>query len=180
LVKPLKRETLMRLTARAAGIAFDRPDDGPGVPSERSPGPQSQLPVLLVEDNVVNQKVASRMLDRLGYAHEVASDGRAATEAVAAKRYGAVLMDCQMPGMDGFEATEAIRDMERGKRHTPIVAMTAMAMKGDEANCLAAGMDGYLAKPIKLKALRDVLGYYMRLNENSLPPHGPEQEAPAS
>jgi signal transduction histidine kinase/ActR/RegA family two-component response regulator len=112
------------------------------------------LRVLLAEDNIVNQRVATRFLERLGHAVTVANDGREAVEWWLRERFDLVLMDVQMPEMDGFEAVAAIRDVERetGMR-TPIIALTAHAMSGDRERCLAAGMDGYLTKPIKLAHL---------------------------
>jgi two-component system sensor histidine kinase/response regulator len=115
--------------------------------------------VLLVEDNVVNQRVAVRMLERLGAIVEVASGGRDAVAAVRAKRYSVVLMDCQMPDIDGFVAAEMIRGAESGgARRVPIVALTANAMQGDRERCFACGMDDYVAKPVKLSDLARVIG----------------------
>ena len=115
--------------------------------------------VLVAEDNEVNQKVAARILEKLGYRVEVAEDGREAIEACARTRYDAVLMDGQMPGMDGFEATRRIRERERetGGPRLPILAMTASAMKGDRERCLEAGMDDYVSKPVTPEALDAVL-----------------------
>jgi signal transduction histidine kinase/CheY-like chemotaxis protein len=112
--------------------------------------------VLVVEDNAVNRKVAVALLDNLGYITDTANDGVEAVEALMHADYDAVLMDCQMPRMDGYEATARIRAGENGK-HTPIVAMTASAMASDRERCLAEGMDDYLAKPIDRTALSRTL-----------------------
>jgi PAS domain S-box-containing protein len=116
--------------------------------------------VLLAEDNLVNQKVAMRMLEKLQCHVEVVADGLATIEAWRNGNFDLILMDCQMPGMDGYEATREIRKLEQGERHITIVALTANAMKGDEEKCRAAGMDDYLSKPIdrvKLEACVDGL-----------------------
>jgi PAS domain S-box-containing protein len=111
--------------------------------------PAAALRILIAEDNLVNQKLVRRILERRGHSVEVAADGRAAVEAFAAGRFDLILMDLQMPEMDGFEATAVIRAGERSTgRHVPIVALTAHAMKGDAERCLGAGMDAYLAKPV--------------------------------
>jgi CheY-like chemotaxis protein len=113
---------------------------------------QSTAPILVVEDNMVNQRVAIRLLERLGYSVEAACNGQQAVDMVLASEYSLVLMDCQMPVMDGLQATQEIRRNQVG-RHTPIVALTARAMEDDEKNCLAAGMDGYMSKPVQLAQL---------------------------
>jgi CheY-like chemotaxis protein len=113
--------------------------------------------ILLVEDNVVNQRVALRLLDRMGYRADLASNGLEAVEAVKRQEYDVVLMDVHMPEMDGYEATAEIRRMEGSTRHTEIVAMTANAMAGDREQCLKAGMDDYVAKPVRAEELRAVL-----------------------
>ena len=113
--------------------------------------------VLLVEDNATNRLVATRMLAKLGYEVDVAEHGGEALDATATTEYDAVLMDCQMPEMDGYQATAAIRRRDEGGRHVPIVAMTAAAMEGDREACLAAGMDDYIAKPVRLETLAATL-----------------------
>jgi CheY-like chemotaxis protein len=113
--------------------------------------------VLVVEDNAANLKVAVRMLERLGYRAEVASNGAEAVTMLEHMQYDAVLMDCQMPEMDGYEATRLIRKNERLGRHVPIIAMTAAALAGDRERCLAAGMDDYISKPVKLHVVAAIL-----------------------
>jgi CheY-like chemotaxis protein len=109
--------------------------------------------ILVVDDNRVNQRVAQRMLEKRGHTVDVADNGVEALVAVARTHFDVVLMDRQMPEMDGLEATKMIRAREGVDRHTIIIAMTAGAMIGDEEECLAAGMDAYLSKPVKADAL---------------------------
>jgi CheY-like chemotaxis protein len=125
--------------------------------------PSSDACILLVEDNLVNQKLAAMVLKKLGYSNtQIAGNGQLALEAISKDRYDLVLMDCQMPVMDGFEATRAIRLYEsKIDRHTPIIAMTANAMQGDRELCEDAGMDDYLTKPIDQKLLRAALEQWL-------------------
>jgi PAS domain S-box-containing protein len=125
--------------------------------------------VLVAEDSPVNQIVAARTLERCGCHADVAGDGRQALEMLAARRYDAVLMDCQMPGMDGYVATAELRRRENGGRRTPVIAVTAHAMEGDRKRCLTAGMDDYISKPIRRTDLIEAL---QRLIVPELERHG--------
>jgi signal transduction histidine kinase/CheY-like chemotaxis protein len=131
-------------------------------PVER-PWPGARLRALVAEDNPVNQRVAVRMLERLGIGADVASNGYEAVQSFSRQPYAVVLMDCQMPELDGFEATARIRAREGSGRRTPIIAMTASAMRGDRERCLAAGMDDYLAKPVTIDNLRTALKRWLPL-----------------
>ena len=118
--------------------------------------------VLLVEDNKVNQMVAGKMLAAMGLTVDLAENGEKALAALAKKRYDLVLMDCQMPVLDGYQATRAFRSQEpRSENRLPIIAMTANAMEGDRQKCMDAGMDDYLAKPVKKELLRKLLGQWL-------------------
>ncbi len=128
----------------------------------REPAPPEEtagavLHLLVVEDNAINQEVAARLLEGQGHRVAVAAGGRAAIDAVTATRFAAVLMDCQMPTMDGYQTTRAIRALEGSDRHTPIIAMTSSAMAIDRERCLAAGMDDYITKPLQPDELAAVV-----------------------
>ena len=133
-----------------------------GVTPSVDSAPEASRPrVLIVEDNPINQRVVEAMLQRLGCRTRIASTGVEALSAIEEADYDLVLMDCQMPEMDGLETTRRIRSMERGKKHTRVVALTANAMPEDRDRCYAAGMDGYLSKPVRLNDLRDELERYL-------------------
>jgi CheY-like chemotaxis protein len=159
LVKPVRQSTLLDSIMAALGSEHAAERIGP--PMARTPekcgGP---LQILLAEDNAVNQMLAVRLLEKRGHSITLAANGRAALAALEANRFDVVLMDVQMPEMDGFEATAAIRARENGSgRRTPIIAMTAHAMKGDRERCLAAGMDGYVSKPLEADELYRIVEY---------------------
>jgi len=125
---------------------------------------QGRFKILVVEDNILNQKVAVRMLEQAGYRCDVAANGKEAVEAVSRIRYDLVIMDCQMPVMDGYEATKEIRRLEGKARKTPIIAMTANAMKGDRERCLKSGMDDYMSKPVVDSVLNEILKKHLPSN----------------
>ena len=162
LSKPVRQPQLLQalttaMQSRSArSVALRRIAPGVDVPSHPL-RTVHQPHVLIAEDNAVNQRVAVRMLERLGYHTDVASNGREAVQRYIRQRYDAILMDCQMPDVDGFEATAEIREREGSGARTPIIAMTASAMQGDRERCLAVGMDDYLSKPVQMDALRAIL-----------------------
>ncbi|MBV9256236.1 MAG: response regulator, partial [Actinobacteria bacterium] len=165
LTKPVRQSQLHDTLLQAvAGPGDDEPasvgaaSNGDGNGDGAKPVRQR---VLVVEDNEINQRVAAGILTKLGYPFDLVQDGREAVAAVAAKRYGAVLMDCQMPGMDGYEATAEIRQAEGNGEGVPIIAMTAAAMEGDREKALAAGMNDYVTKPVDGAALDAALARWV-------------------
>jgi CheY-like chemotaxis protein len=147
-VKPVKQSDLFDGIINALGYFSN--EKAPVVPERTVKKAQSPLRILIVEDNVVNQKVAGAMLEKRGHSTLIASNGREALKTLDEESVDLILMDVQMPEMDGLEATRLIREKERADgRHVPIFAMTAHAMKGDRERCLAAGMDDYISKPIR-------------------------------
>jgi signal transduction histidine kinase/CheY-like chemotaxis protein len=149
LVKPIRQRELLEAICQVLGAGPQTPDV-PLVTRHTLHEEKPSFRVLLAEDNAVNQVLAIRLLEKRGYSVVVAANGRAAVEALEKEKFHLVLMDIQMPGMDGFEATATIREKEKSTgKHIPIVAMTAHALKGDQDRCMAAGMDGYVSKPIR-------------------------------
>jgi signal transduction histidine kinase/DNA-binding response OmpR family regulator len=159
--KPVRQSELFNRIVEATAISWEDAAEEPAKPVET---PRHCAKVLLVEDNVINQKVAGKQLERSGHQYDIANTGKQAVIYVQRNAYDLVLMDCQMPVMDGFEATRQIRLLEAegkvaGNRTTrlPIIALTANAIKGDREACLAAGMDSYLSKPLNPQLLADAI-----------------------
>jgi len=126
------------------------------------------MTILLVEDNLVNQKLTETQLMILGFAVDVANDGREALDAIARKDYPIVLMDCQMPELDGYAATAAIRRRQSGSgKHAIVIAMTAHILSGAREKCAAAGMDDYIGKPVDLEDLKSALSRWTQLSPSS-------------
>jgi CheY-like chemotaxis protein len=169
-IKPVRHSELLNLLLRVQGQKQpSRPADGESTraapPSPPVGAPASGLTILLAEDNLVNQRLALRLLEGMGHKVVVANDGREALAALDGSVFDLVLMDVQMPVLGGFEATARIRAREAaGERFSlnggrlPVLALTAHAMKGDRERCLAEGMDGYLAKPIRVNELAAAIG----------------------
>ena len=168
LAKPVKESQLFDCLAgvmtRGAGAAAGpwepadqscAPSDHPALPPGRGRGRGAR--VLVAEDKIVNQKVVSYQLQMLGHSADVVSNGREALEALERAQYDIVLMDCQMPEVDGYEATAEIRRREGASKHTPIIAMTAYAFESDRKKCMAAGMDDYICKPASPETLEAVI-----------------------
>jgi CheY-like chemotaxis protein len=178
LMKPIKQSDLLRAITRVLQLA------GPAEPEKPAPGAAAAgtrarpLRLLLAEDNAVNQRLAVRLLEKRGHAVAVAGNGKEALALLEQQPFDLVLMDVEMPEMGGFEATAAIRDREKKTgAHVPIVAMTAHALKGDRERCLAAGMDGYLAKPIQAHELWEVME---ELRPADLPERAPLERSEAA
>jgi CheY-like chemotaxis protein len=165
LYKPVRRSELLAAILAAAGLSLLAEGPSPAVvmkATRRAGG----LRILLAEDNLINQAVATRLLEKMGHSLVVANNGREALDQLARQRFDLVLMDVQMPEMDGIETTQRIRKGEiPACSHIPIIAMTAHAMKGDRERCLAAGMDGYVSKPINASQLEDAISGSVRQSD---------------
>ncbi len=156
LLKPLKQSDLLDTILQVFSTPRESTSDTPPSPDELKTTRPLQL--LLAEDNLINQKLAVALLEKQGHVVTVVSDGQQAVQAVESQDFDAILMDVQMPNMDGLKATQLIRKRaKRGATHLPIIAMTAHAMAGDRQRCLEAGMDDYIAKPIRVSNLYQIL-----------------------
>jgi len=156
---PLRRNDLFRCLGRATGLLASDDRATPDTAPEEQTGTEPALAILLVEDNQVNQLVASSLLKKLGHRVDHAENGLKAIQALEQSQYDLVLMDCQMPVMDGYEATQRIRQNPQWK-NLPIIAVTANVMQGDREDCLASGMDDYITKPYKRDELRAVINHW--------------------
>ena len=157
--KPVKHTNLCNTLLSVVRLMDSAPSPQPA----RSPSPettpaQPQRRILAVEDNIVNQRVAVHLLEKLGCQVDIANNGHEAIAAASTTVYDLIFMDCHMPGLDGYQATAAIRarEAEHGV-YTAIVAMTANAFRGDREKCLAAGMDDYMSKPVRADSLKSML-----------------------
>lgn len=181
--KPVRRSQLLASIAAAMGAPVPGPEESVPAPVSND-GAVGSGHILLAEDNQMNQEIAMAMLEDTGYRVTVAENGRVALAALADGRFDAVLMDCLMPELDGFSATRLLREKEAAQqeRHTPVIALTSNAMRGDRELCLDAGMDDYLAKPLRRDALLAVLARWTRRDHDVPPtPHaGDERRQPAA
>jgi CheY-like chemotaxis protein len=176
LVKPVKQSRLFDCLANAMGRPLAQEtvvklaDPGPAVIYEKQNRTFEGLRILLAEDNRINQQVALGHLSKLGYPADAVADGWEVLEALKLASYDIILMDCQMPEMDGYAATAEVRRREKSGRHVPIVAMTANALEGDRGRCIAAGMDDYLPKPVREAELETVMRRWLHDEESPIDP----------
>lgn len=168
LLKPVKQHMLYEALVAVLGV---KEEERPKLITRHLLAEQKRagLRILLAEDNPINQKLAVILLQKAGYVVDTADNGRQAIEQLKQAPYNAVLMDVQMPELDGFEATQQIRKSEKEGQHIPIIAMTAHALKGDRERCLAAGMDDYVSKPLEPQFLLSVLERWIRSAEETEP-----------
>ena len=172
IAKPIKGSQLFDCLAKMLGKDSSQAGNSlkPTVIADHSPDKtQSRGSILVVEDNAVNQKLALRLLEKFGYRADAVANGKEAVKTLENDFYDLVLMDVQMPEMDGYQATSIIRDRQSNVRNddVPIIAMTANVMKGDREHCLEAGMNHYVAKPIRPKKLLEVINMYLAEPEGS-------------
>ena len=167
--KPIKQSLLYDAIATVSKQNIITSDN---TPTTKQPIVKLSGKILFVDDNIVNQQIGQAMLSTFGLDFEIVPDGKQAFDARLNNQFDLILMDCQMPVMDGFEATRQIRNFERKtkKENIPIIALTANAMQGDQEACLAAGMDDYLSKPYSTKTLFEILNHWLPDNEISIEP----------
>jgi CheY-like chemotaxis protein len=180
LLKPVRKADLRDAIARVLGVREPIGADQPksAMPVQAGRDPAVCLRVLLAEDNQVNQRLVQRLLEKRGHSVVVASNGLEALDLIQTGNFDIILMDVQMPEMDGLEATKAIRSRERDSQpRMPVIALTAHAMKGDREECLAAGMDAYLSKPIRTAELDEVLEKYKVRRTESVKAHEPAEQS---
>jgi CheY-like chemotaxis protein len=191
LMKPVPQSSLYKALVKLLGRDEDSRVDADQEQNALAANPVTALDsaegrglrALVAEDNLVNQKVARLQLKKFGIEADLVANGREAVEAVMNGRYDLVLMDCQMPEMDGYEATREIRKLEAGERRTRIVAMTAHVLPEDREKCIEAGMDDYISKPLRSAALSELItDTVARLQEKLVEPQGhtPELESASS
>ncbi len=182
LVKPVRSSALLDALVSARAGQFEGLDESRAtrcVEVTASPSrPRFRGRVLVADDNATNRRVAQIALEGLGCSVELVSNGAEALAEVQRRTYDLVFMDCEMPVMDGFEATGRIRALDARLPRTPVVAMTARALSGDREKCLAAGMDDYLSKPVHLEALIDTLGRWLPIEAGTTPPGEPSARTP--
>lgn len=172
LVKPIKQSQLRKTLALALNsklpvIQKSPPPEADASRESQQTEKQRPYHILLVEDNLVNQKVALAILVREGFQVDAVENGKLALKAFEQNQYHLILMDLQMPVLDGYETTKKIREVENGQSHIPILAMTANALKGDREKCLTAGMDDYISKPIDPKILMEKLTRWLKIQEKA-------------
>ena len=172
--KPIRQSVLWDAIVTAMGTSHVSESRLPQATTHALGPCPGRMEILLAEDNAVNQKLAMRLLEKRGHSVTVAVNGREAVEALERRRFDVVLMDVQMPELDGFEATALIRQKEVASgRHIPIIAMTAPALREDRERCLAAGLDDYVSKPLQLERLLEAIEVYAE-------PSAPEASVPDS
>ena len=164
LPKPVRQsllfDNIIGLNENYASLHTDSDDDEQSETTDLT-NAEKQNQILIAEDNPVNQKVVAGILKQLGYQADIVNNGVEAVDAIQTHTYDLVFMDCQMPELDGYEATRRIRQMADGKKDTTIIALTANAMKGDKEKCTSAGMNDYLAKPIRPESMKDMLNKWI-------------------
>lgn len=172
LTKPVRKKELtecLQMVIKSKGKSF-KEDDKPLITRHvvNEKNFNNKVKILVVEDNEVNQKLIVKLLNKFGYSCDIAVNGADAVKSYKAKWYDLILMDCQMPVMDGYKATKEIRKIENNTKHTPIVALTAHALEGDLEKCLDAGMDDYLSKPINARKLASILTSHLSVQKEDV------------